>query len=196
MEHTVKKSDAIELCKKIANDYDGWEFIGVNFKNKELKHTDIILDLGLSVAAGRGSIEPSTEALNKNIKLLDKKIVHEKPLDYTSFIRHADFEENYDFHSERFYTLEDGKAEKVIRHALDVSIEIFEQYYNYTDEREFLENLPVKVDGPLAVQYCLVRAYLGDLDYVRDYKLEKIESIRPKRHADIDKIIEYYKIEL
>jgi hypothetical protein len=196
MKHTVKKTDAIELCKKIANDYDGWEFIGGNFKNKKLKHTDIILDLGLSVSAGRGSIEPSTEALNKKIKLLDKKIVHEKPLAYTSFIRHASFEENYDFHSELFYTLEDGKAEHVIRHALDVSIEILEKYYNYTDEQEFLENLPVKVDGPLAVQYCLVRAYLEDLDYVREYKLEKIESIRPKRHADIDKIIEYYNIEV
>jgi hypothetical protein len=196
MEHTVKKADAIDLCKKIANDYNDWGFIGGNFKNKRLMHTDIILDLGLSVSSGAGSIEPSTEVLNKKIKLLDKKIVHEKPLTYTSFIRHADFEESYDFHSERFYTLEDGKAEKVIRHALDVSIEIFEQYYNYTYESEFMENLPVAVDGPLAVQYCLVRAYLGDLDYVRDYKLEKIESIRPKRHADIDKIIEYYKIEL
>jgi len=194
MEHTVKKSDAIELCKKIANDYDGWEFISGNFKNKKLKHTDVLLHLGLSVSAGRGSIEPSVRVLNKKIKLLEKKITNEKPLDCTSLIRHADFEEDYDFHSERFYTLEDGKAEKVIRHALDVAIEIFEQYYNYTDEREFLENLPVKVDGPLAVQYCLVRAYLGDLDYVRDYKLEKIESIRPKRHADIDKIIDYFDI--
>ncbi|MEH6450876.1 MAG: hypothetical protein V7765_19580 [Oleispira sp.] len=194
MKHTVKKADAINLCKEIANDYDDWEFTAGNFKNKRFKHTDIILDLGLSVSSGAGSIEPSTEVLNKKIKLLDKKIVHEKPLTYTSFIRHASFEESYDFNTERFYTLDDGKAEKVIRHALDVSIEILEKHYNYTDEHEFLENLPVMVDGPLAIQYCLVRAYLGDLDYVRDYKLEKIESIRPKRHADIDKVIDYFDI--
>jgi hypothetical protein len=194
MKHTVKKSDVIDLCKKIANDYNNWEFIGGNFKNKRLMHTDIILNLGLSVSAGRGSIAPSTEALNKKIKLLEKKITNEKPLACTSLIRHASFEENYDFNTERFYTLEDGKAEKVIRHALDVSIEILEKYYNYTDEREFLEKLPVAVDGTFGIQYCLVRAYLGDLDYVRDYKLEKIESIRPKRHADIDKIIDYFDI--
>jgi len=194
MEHTVKKADAIELCKKIANDYDGWEYISGNFRNKKLKHTDILLSLGLSVSAGAGLIQPSTRALNKKIKLLEKKITNEKPLNFTSLIRHANFEENYDFHSGRFYTLEDGKAEKVIRHALDVSNEILEKYYNYTDEREFLEKLPVAVDGTFGIQYCLVRAYLGDLDYVRDYKLEKIESIRPKRHADIDKIIDYFDI--
>jgi hypothetical protein len=68
MEHTVKKSDAIELCKKIANDYDGWEFISENFKNKKLKHTDVLLHLGLSVSAGRGSIEPSVRVLNKKMK--------------------------------------------------------------------------------------------------------------------------------
>lgn len=73
MKHTVKKSDVIDLCEKIANDYDGWEFISGNFRNKKLKHTDIILSLGLSVSAGRGSISPSTGALNKKIKLLEKK---------------------------------------------------------------------------------------------------------------------------
>ena len=64
MEHTVKKADAIELCKKIANDYDGWEYISGNFRNKKLKHTDILLSLGLSVSAGAGLIQPSTRALN------------------------------------------------------------------------------------------------------------------------------------
>lgn len=144
------------------------------------------------------SISPSTEILNKRMFALEKNIMnHKKEItDFTSFIRHASFEENYDFNTERFYTLEDGKAEKVIRHALDVTMQILNETYNYTDETELLKNLPVRVDGPSAVKYCIVLAYLGDFDYVRDYRLDKIESIRPKRYAEIEKIIDYFNIKI
>jgi hypothetical protein len=198
MKHTVKKSDAISLCKSIAECYGDWEFTAGKFKNEQLIHTVKILDLSPIFTAGSMTIGTNTMILNKKIIALEKKIMtHKKKVsEFTSFIRHADFEKDYDFSLERFYTLNDGKAEKVIRHALDVSIKIFNKYYSYSDENELLSNLPEMFDGPLAVKYCIVRAYLGDFDYVRDYKLEKIKSIRPKRHDDIDKIIEYFNIEI
>ena len=184
------------MCGKIAEDYEGWQYVAGIFKNKNLKHTVKIMDPRWGFQPQSVLMQPITIVLNKKIAALKKKIFNRKS-SFTSSVIHNQYVVKYDFHSARIYgdQLQNGQAEKKIRIEMDTCIEILEKQYSYaTEENDFLENLPFEPEGILGLEYCLVRAYLNDFDFVLDYRANKVETIRPKRYADVDKIIEYFEI--
>ena len=213
----MKKAYIIELCKRIAEDYDGWEYTAGMFKSKQLKHSTITMNPCWSFSSLRALSQPLTLVLNKTIDELEKKILS-NPAGYTSGVFHQNamrIAERKDkelvrlFRSEkrtlypdymrsreiRDEHLESGEAEARIRLDMDICMEIVEKRYSYaSDEQTFLEQLPLEIEGILGFQYCLVRAYLGDFQYVLDYRADKIETICPKRHDEVDKVIEYFDI--
>lgn len=195
MRYSLKKSDLLALCKDIASRYDGCEFSAGKFKLKKMKHSDVVLELFLTYSPGSATIDPCTGIINKKIKKLSKEILGYQTR-LTSFIRHIDFDKNLDLHSWRFHNVEDGHTEQVLLKTIDTAFLILDKYYHYNDEESLLRNLPLNYEEVPGVYYCLARAILGDYDFIRDYRMDKIETIRPKRYDDIDKIMDYYGIVL
>ena len=63
----MKKAYIIELCKRIAEDYDGWEYTAGMFKSKQLKHSIIVMDPVWSFSSGRVLTQAVTFLVNKKI---------------------------------------------------------------------------------------------------------------------------------
>ena len=52
----------------------------------------------------------------------------------------------------------------------------------------------MEIEGQDGVKYCIVRAYLGDFDFVRRYRADEIKTEIPKLYNRIDKVMKYFDI--
>ena len=73
----MKKNDITDLCGKIAEDYEDWQYVAGIFKNKNLKHTVKIMDPRWSFQPQSVLMQPITIVLNKKIAALKKKYLTE-----------------------------------------------------------------------------------------------------------------------
>ena len=89
----LKKVEVLDLCKKIALDYDGWEFTAGAFKNKQLKHTIKIINPLWSFSPGSALAQPIAGISNKKIDKIYTQIVS-KP-SWTHRVNHKHFYDGY-----------------------------------------------------------------------------------------------------
>ena len=69
--------------------------------------------------------------------------------------------------------------------------------YDFSSEKNLLGNMPKYSGQTLDVCYCINRAYLGDFDYVRSFRLNMTEDDNGSDYQRrIDKIIEHFGIEM
>ncbi len=68
------KSDLYEICHEVAAEFSGWSFSSGQFKNKTLKHTDLIIHLGFGFECGTTPVQPSINIINKRVSKLCKSI--------------------------------------------------------------------------------------------------------------------------
>ncbi|MFM0736919.1 hypothetical protein PQQ51_06695 [Paraburkholderia xenovorans] len=71
------KTELFGLCKDVAVEFHGWEFSAGKFKNSSLKHTELIVDPGLSFDRGFGHLQPSIALNNKRATKLSKQLLGE-----------------------------------------------------------------------------------------------------------------------
>jgi hypothetical protein len=65
------------LCEQIAANYPEWKFSAGKFKNSSLKHTELIVDPGLSFDRGFGHLQPNIYLNNKRASKLSKLLLGE-----------------------------------------------------------------------------------------------------------------------
>ncbi|WP_155520924.1 hypothetical protein [Ralstonia solanacearum] len=68
------KSDLHEICRAVADEFPGWGFSSGQFKSKALRHTDLIIHLGLGFGGCVTPVQPSVNIINKRISKLCKDI--------------------------------------------------------------------------------------------------------------------------
>ncbi|MEF9388689.1 hypothetical protein V4890_24185 [Ralstonia solanacearum species complex bacterium KE056] len=71
---TAFKSDLYEICREVADEFSGWGFSSGQFKNKTLKHTDLIINFGFGFEAGVTPVQPNIYIVNKKVSKLCKSI--------------------------------------------------------------------------------------------------------------------------
>jgi hypothetical protein len=64
------KADLYEICKEVATEFPGWIFTSGKFKNKSLKHSDLVVDPGFFFERGFTSLQPSIWLENKRCAAL------------------------------------------------------------------------------------------------------------------------------
>jgi hypothetical protein len=93
------------------------------------------------------------------------------------------------------------EARSVLRANLADGIALFEQLYDFSSEENFLRNLPPRYttrsekspydefERQKGVMVCIVRALLGDFDFVHQYRDDTYQTIFPKRVTELDNLI-------
>ncbi|CAH0445717.1 hypothetical protein [Ralstonia pseudosolanacearum] len=71
---TAFKPDLYEICRGVADEFSGWGFSSGQFKNKTLKHTDLIVHLGFGFEGGATPVQPSIHIINKRVSKLCRSI--------------------------------------------------------------------------------------------------------------------------
>lgn len=188
----LKKADIVELCIKVAEDYPDWEFSSLAFKNKEFKHSVKLVD-PLWSFPGCALAQPIAGFLHKKTNVVFK-YVYGCSSSWTSHVSLVHDHKDYNKSDLWLYDLVDDQVEEKIRKMLNDGIEVIEQTYDFSSEENLLKNMPADLEGQNGVRYCIVKAYLGDFDFVRRYRADEIVTGWPKCYEQIDKVIEYYGI--
>lgn len=166
------KSEMQSLCKEVASEFESWSFVGNQFKNRSLKHTDLIVSPGFTFQAGGDnpscSINPAIFVDNKKVAKLFKEIIGREGV--ASFIRFQTvrnllnhYPENLRFigyifqHRQAHMVTGIGKQEpwpkecigfdearSAIKGMMIDGIELLETYYDLSNEERLLRNLPPK----------------------------------------------------
>ena len=189
----MKKEEIIDQCKQIAVEYPGWEFSTQAFKNKDLKHSTKLVEPLWSFSPGTALAQPVAGFLHKEFAKIYKKLFG-FPASWTSRISLEDVYKEYKHTDLRFYDFVADRADEKIREFFERGITVIDSNYDFSSEKNLLEKMPVEIEHQSGISYCLVRAYLGDFDYVRRYRNDEIKTEAPKYHDDVDKIIEYFDI--
>lgn len=160
------KSDVYEICKEIASEFPGWSFASGEFKNKVLKHSELIVHPGFGFGHGTTSLIPSLAVQNKRISKLMKNIVgYEQPASLVSFqaitnllsfmpeqfrstawivANRSEFCAAGPTHEEADNILDVAQARPILRNMLQDGIDFFNKNYDLTNEDALLRSLPVK----------------------------------------------------
>ena len=181
-----------DLCKLIANDYEGWAYVAGAFKNKHLKFCHLIVDPFWSYASGGALCQPVagvyipkleklwelTESGYKNRYSLGEKL--NKPgEDLITFRKYIN-------------NIDEDHGEAYIRQVLDLGIELINQRYDLTSEEALLKNLPdlpSLYEDDLGVTYCLAHILSGDFDFFLRFYNDEISTIRPKKMDKLERIM-------
>lgn len=164
------KSELFQLCNEVASEFEGWNFVGDVFKNKTLKHTELIVRPWFSFKGGENpmtSIGPAVFIVNKKLMALSQQVIGYKPIyalriEFQSVrdeLQH--FPENLrisgaiwarrqrftDHHGtempwpDNWITL--AEARSAINGMLLDSIALIDKYYDLSSEENLLNNLPL-----------------------------------------------------
>lgn len=76
-------------------------------------------------------------------------------------------------------------------------IALIERYYDLSSQDNLLNNLPMTqkigavgaVEGSMGVMLCVVRAWMGDFEFVERYRSDDFKTERPKRLNEVDAVI-------
>lgn len=69
------KSDLYDICDTVANEFSGWKFSAGQFKNKSLRHSDLIVHPGFGFERGTTLLQPSVTVNNKRAMKLSKQLL-------------------------------------------------------------------------------------------------------------------------
>ena len=192
----TRKAQIELLCKKVALDYDGWEYTAKAFKNKELKHTTKIINFLWSGSSISVSSEPIVAINNKKIDKIWKMLGRGGHYWSQSLnIREPQYPDSHTrcFRARIKDIIEDD-AEGYIRQVLDIGIQMLDEYWDFSSEENLLLNLPVDRRPELlechkGICYCIARLLIGDFEYIERYYNDDISTKRPKHKDDLEKIM-------
>ncbi len=187
----LKKVDVLDLCKKIALDYNGWDFIAGAFKDKRQKHTVRMVNPCWSFSSGSALAQPAAIIVNKKVDKIYTELVGES--NWTHFISHKEFYNDY-VAGYRLYDLVADNAEIRIRRMLDEGIELLDKTYDFSSEQALLKSIPFETEQVDGVINCIIQGCLGNYDFIKQYYNEDIETEYPKDLVDVKKIMEYFNI--
>ncbi len=191
----MKKAEIIDLCIQTAAQFPGWEFSAGAFKNKEASPCIKVVHPFWSFGPGTALSQPAFGFRHKVINGLFKKLMGVD----TAMLSFCDLDlgvrSSVYFSGLRFYDIAADKAEEKIRLMLADGIEELDKKYDFSSERNLLETMPKYSGETLDVCYCLIRAYLGDFDFVRAFRRDIIGTADGSSYQRrIDKIIEHFGI--
>lgn len=69
------KDDLFDTCKDVAEAFPGWKFSAGEFKNKTIKHTDLVIPLGFGFVNGRTPLSPAVFIENKKTMKLFMSLI-------------------------------------------------------------------------------------------------------------------------
>ncbi|HEY6529437.1 MAG TPA: hypothetical protein VIZ65_12135 [Cellvibrionaceae bacterium] len=191
----MKKAEIIEVCIQTAAQFTGWEYSAGAFKNKEASPCIKVVHPFWSFSPGTALSQPAVGFQHKFLSALFKKLTNTEAY-MLSFCDIAERPSKYSS-GFRFYDIEADRAEEKIKTMLMDGIVALEKKYDFSSEKNLLENMPKHLEDTQGVCYCLVRAYLGDFDFVRAYRRDEIKITRGAKYYDwIDKIIEHFGIDM
>ncbi|MFM0009007.1 hypothetical protein PQR46_00655 [Paraburkholderia sediminicola] len=72
---TTLKADLFDICQRVADEFPGWTFASGHFKNKTLKHSELIVHLGFGFERGTTPLQPSVTVNNKRALKLSKELL-------------------------------------------------------------------------------------------------------------------------
>jgi len=212
------KHDIQRICTEIGGEFPGWSFTSGEFKNKTLKHTDLIVHLFSDFSDVRCFVSPAAMVANKRTAKLAKKILGYE-LDYLSMILFQRQSEEYQGPNSVFAIWREktktvmgphrkpiawpsswidlNEAPAYLRKVLRDGIGYLNQYYDLSSEEDLLRHLPTSekvwvrggMEESAGVMQCLAHVVLGDFDFVERYRRDEFKTVVPKRIADLDKII-------
>jgi hypothetical protein len=159
------KSTLSEICKDVASGFPGWSFTSNAFKNKSLKHTDLIVHPGFGMEQGSTALQPAVIIDNKKSMALFKAIMgYELSTSLVNFqvVSHelshmaenlrvsawiceskASFLKAVPAAAEREDKIIDiTNAQPVLVAMMQDGISFIQRHYDLSSERNFLENLP------------------------------------------------------
>lgn len=187
------KIEIVNLCKSIAADIEGWKFVGGGFKDARMKHTDKLIDPLWSYSPGSVLTTPVAGVLHKEVEKIHKKIFGFSCY-WTHRVSYKNYYQGYGRGGLRIVDIVENDAESCIRKILEQGFSLLDKTYNFSSEKGLLESIPEDIEGADGVKYCIIRAYLGDLDYVRRYRFDEIKTERPKKIEKIDQIIAHFEL--
>jgi hypothetical protein len=165
------KPELFQLCKEVASELEGWSFGSDMFKNKDLKHTDLIVWPAFSFQGGGENpmcnIQPSICVVNKKSIKLFQQIFGVKPY-WTSIIGFQTVRNELRFYPEDLRILGNiwryrqkftdtkgqeipwrkewvalDEARPVLTGMMKDGIDLINKYYDLSSEENFLRNLPL-----------------------------------------------------
>ncbi|MBB2984543.1 hypothetical protein FHX57_006346 [Paraburkholderia tropica] len=71
------KTKIYEICQDVAMEFPGWKFSAGKFKNNSSKHTELVIDPGLTFDRGFGHLQPRIVLDNKRVTKLCKQLLGE-----------------------------------------------------------------------------------------------------------------------
>jgi len=167
------KPEIHKLCQELAAEFENWNFVGDEFKNKTLKHTTLIVRPGFTFQGGGDnpgcSMQPTIDVANNKANKLYQEIFGVK-CSRTSFMRFQTvrnllhhYPENlrfqgYIWHHRQSHVATGGgkyepwpktwigldEARPAIKGMLMDGIDLIEKYYDLSSEENLLRNLPPK----------------------------------------------------
>ncbi|BFM10144.1 hypothetical protein R50072_02970 [Simiduia litorea] len=177
-----------ELCRKLASDFDGWEFQGGKFVCKKYKPFVLGLEIFAKVAMSHVRFQAiewvKVSPLVKPIRALFPE--YQVPCHFTRQPKNVD--------GSRFsgvYT-EISLAAPVIESFVRIALPNAESRYCLDSIDEFVdkfpEDNPFNFIGIQGVHYCLLRMFVGDFDYIKkcyeeavagnkDFRLDELRQI-------------------
>ncbi len=190
----LKKTEIISLCKEVAKDYEGWDFVAGIFKNKKINHTVKMVHPLWSFSPGSALAQPIAAVCNKKVDKIYKEIIGFSG----TWTHNTRFERGVDDYIRRFriYDIIEDDAEGRIRQLMDRGIEVIESTYDFSSEEALLKSIPVNIEKDPGLINCIIQGEFGNFDFIEQYCTEKIETIYPKRLDDAKKIADYYGVKL
>ena len=174
----LTKKDVAPICKKIASEHEGWEYVNEDFKYKNLKHSTLkIVPLWYFNLGAQPVVWLENKKTTKLYKFIRSGLEAYYSISIKPILR-PDATLETQVYRKLVYTLEE--AEVYIRDFFQRGLAVIEQYYPYTDEKELLENLPVHLEDMDGIGYCLARVVLHDFDFVWRYINDEIKTVNPK----------------
>ena len=159
------KAEIYDVCNEIVSEFPGWSFSSGQFKNKSLKHSDLVVHLGFAFESSVTSLIPSLSVENKKVMKLMKSLVgYEQATSLVSFQaitkllsntpeqfrgitwitqNKSAFCAGASADSDHDNVLDISQARSVLREILKDGIEFFSKNYDLSDEESLLKSLPV-----------------------------------------------------
>jgi hypothetical protein len=155
------KDDIYQICKEVASEFEGWNFVAGSFKNKTLKHTDLIVDPGLYFKSGGCDTQPCVAVNNKKAKKICQLVVGWD--NWSLLIKYQLESADYrgvnsvmHIYPEKFQAVDmyrkpcawptqwivQAQAKDYLRKVLTDGIGFLHKYFDLSSEEKFLSHLP------------------------------------------------------
>ena len=182
------RSEVLSLCKELTNEYQDWEFTSGQFKNKRLKHTNLIVSPNWIFSGVSALAQPVAGIENKKIEMCFSYWLGRNEKTYWSFAENL---RNIEQHKmRRRFKCVDEELINYIHEIMNLGIDLIADNYDLRDEAHILANLPPLYEDDNGIRQCIAKIIDGDFDFIfKFYNDEIIETRRPKKKKWLDLII-------